>query len=294
MEDEWKLRLFLGVVVVLSFWFWFRAWKKARIIDDTPRSRIRSAAQGYVELRGRGELPDGQPNLAPLTRRPCVWWMFKIERFESSGKSSHWRTINSGTSTVPFLLRDEDHWCVVNPAGAEVYPGDKSVWRGDTDWPQSLLPATGRGVFGAFGGGRYRYTEHRIYEHEQLDAIGEFRSVGGVQGVDQEQAVAELLRRWKQDQAALLQRFDANRDGVLGADEWERARDAARREVDGRLLAETPASYNVLMKTGDDRPFLIAAEDLGKVSRGFKVQAFIAVAAFIGAVFGLALSFFGA
>jgi hypothetical protein len=292
VEDEWKLRLFLGAVVLGSFWYWIKWWQKARLISDTPRSRIRSAAQGYVELRGRGELPQSQPNLAPLTKRPCVWWMYKIEHFESSGKSSHWHTINNGTSGVPFLLQDEDHWCVVSPAGADVYPSEKTVWRGNAAWPQQL-PAGSAG-FGRFGGGDYRFTEHRIYEHEQLDVIGEFRSVGGVQSVDKQQAVAELLRQWKENQATLLRRFDTNHDGVLSAMEWEQARTAAQVEIDQRVLTPTPASYNVLMKADDGRPFLIAAYDLSKVARRFRLYAALAILIFIAAVFGLASNLFGA
>jgi hypothetical protein len=290
VDDEWKLRLFLGVAAAGSFWFWFVWWKKARLIDDTPRSRIRSAAQGYVELRGRGELPGSQPNLAPLTRRPCIWWKYKIERYVSTGKSSYWQTVNNGSSTVPFLLQDEAHWCVVNPTGAEVFPGDKSVWRGSTSWPESG-PLSER--VRAFGSGAYRYTEHRIYEHEQLDVIGDFRSVGGMQGVDKQEAVSTLLREWKQDLPALLQKFDDNRDGVLNAAEWERARTAAQSEIDQRVLKDAPASYNVLMKTGDDRPFLIANYDLAKVARRFQLYSAFAVVVFVAAVFGLAVSFFG-
>jgi hypothetical protein len=290
VDEEWKLRLFLGVVAVGSFWFWFRWWQKARLISDTPRSRIRSAAQGYVELRGLGRLPDSQPNLAPLTRRPCIWWVYKIERYESVGKRSDWRTIDSGTSTVPFLLQDEEHWCIVNPVGAEVFPGDKSVWRGSTAWPDSGPP--GERVR-AFGSGSYRYTEHRIYEHEQLDIIGEFRSVGGIQGGDKAVAVSDLLRKWKQDQPALLQRFDANRDGVLSAAEWEQARTVAQAEIDQRLLAQPQASYNVLMKSADGRPFLIADYNLAKVARRYRLYAAVAVVAFLAAVFGLAVSFSG-
>jgi hypothetical protein len=289
VDDEWKLRLFLGVVVVGSFWFWFRWWKKARLINDTPQSRIRSAAQGYVELRGRGELPQSQQNLAPLSRRPCIWWMYRIECYETAGKRSYWRTLNSDTSSVPFLLQDEDHWCVVNPVGAEVVPGDKSVWRGDSAWPASG-PESER--IRAFGAGKYRYTEQRIYEHEQLNIIGEFRGVGGVQGVDKEEAVSALLRQWKQDQGTLLQRFDDNHDGVLSAGEWERARSAAQQEIDQRLLQQPPASYNVLMKPGDDRPFLIAGCDLAKVARQFRLYALFALVVFVAAVFGLGTSFF--
>jgi hypothetical protein len=90
-----------------------------------------------------------------------------------------------------------------------------------------------------------------------------------------------------------MQRFDDNRDGVLSAAEWERARTAARQEIDQRLLAETPSSYSVMMRTGDDRPFLIAACDLAKVARRYRLYAIGAVVAFVASVYGLASSFLG-
>lgn len=290
MADELKLRLFLGAVAVVSFWLWFHFWKKARLIDDLPRSRIRSAAQGYVELSGRGRYSGAAANLAPLTRRACVWWSFKIERYESSGKHSHWRTINRGASTIPFLLDDAEHWCVVNPAGAEVFPGETSVWRGRSEWPVSTTKSGG--LLG-LGGGNYRYTEHRIHEHERLDIIGDFRSVGGVHGIDKERAVIELLRNWKQDQPGLLQRFDGNRDGVLSELEWERARRQARREIDERVLQDAPPVYNVLARPADGRPFLMAACDIGLIARRFRRNALLALLAFLGSVTFLAARLFG-
>jgi hypothetical protein len=37
-------------------------------------SRVRSAAQGYVELDGVGMLPPGSTNRSPLTGTPCTWF----------------------------------------------------------------------------------------------------------------------------------------------------------------------------------------------------------------------------
>ena len=53
----------LAIAAPLLFYFGFRNWRVARLIDDTPVSRVRSAAQGYVELSGIAKLPDGKPNL---------------------------------------------------------------------------------------------------------------------------------------------------------------------------------------------------------------------------------------
>ena len=77
----------LGVAVAGGGWFALRWLHVARMIEDTPTSRIRSAAQGYVELGGRCRALDGTQNLAPLTQRPCVWWRCRIQQTVESGPS---------------------------------------------------------------------------------------------------------------------------------------------------------------------------------------------------------------
>jgi hypothetical protein len=280
----WKIAL--ALLAPLLFWLGFRRWRYARLIDDTPTSRVRSAAQGYVELSGRARLTAGANLLSPLSRRPCVWWLFRIERKRSNGKNTQWETINRGVSELPFLLVDETGECLVKPQGAEVHPGDKAVWYGATPWPAGQPDASG------FFGGRmlaeYRYTEHRIYEHERVDVIGAFHSVGGLAAFDRDAAVAELLRQWKQDQPRLLAEFDADRDGLLSQREWERARAAARHSVDARALAPTEPQLHVLTKPDDGRPFLLAAGGLSQIARRYRWQARFSLAGFVVVVAVLA------
>ncbi|MFT5889227.1 MAG: hypothetical protein ACI9BO_002053 [Zhongshania sp.] len=66
----------------------------ARIIEDAPMSKIRSAHQGYVELMGFTQLGTEEPLLSPLSQTPCLWYRYKIERYQSSGKNSQWRSID--------------------------------------------------------------------------------------------------------------------------------------------------------------------------------------------------------
>ena len=85
-EDLWFWLLTLGVAVVSGGAAALRSLKIARLIEDTPTSRIRSAAQGYVELVRTWPAPRGHANLAPLTQRPCIWWRYRIsQRTESGG-----------------------------------------------------------------------------------------------------------------------------------------------------------------------------------------------------------------
>jgi hypothetical protein len=281
----WLLVIGLTAGAVYSFWYAFKAWAKNRTIEDTPTSRVRSAAQGYVELSGRGALPQNCANQAPLTGLPCPWWRYKIEERRYSGRSRSWSTIQSDTSAVPFLLDDGTGRCLIDPRGAEVFPGATDVWYGPTQWPQVHVP-NGSGIFAwlvdTFVTDRYRYTEYRLQAHEALYAIGAFRSLGGVSVDNPDAAVAELLHAWKQDPAALLARFDANHDGTLSAAEWEQARAAARRQVlEGRAADTGPPSLNVLAKPKDGRSFLLAASDGETLARRFRWRALAGIAGFV-------------
>ena len=123
----WLIMLGLAAAAVYSFWSACKSWAKNRTIEDTPTSRIRSAAQGYVELSGRGTMPPNAENKGPLTCIPCTWWRYKIEERSRSGRSRSWSTIQSDTSEAPFLLDDGTGQCLVNPRGAEVFPGATDV-----------------------------------------------------------------------------------------------------------------------------------------------------------------------
>ncbi|MFO1400466.1 MAG: GIDE domain-containing protein [Steroidobacteraceae bacterium] len=272
-----QLQLFSVVAVPVSGLAALRAWRRARVIDDTPTSRVRSAAQGYVELAGRASFA-AEAQRAPLSGRPSVWWKYRIEQQrENSRGQNRWVTINSGTSVAPFLLTDDTDVCLVDPSGAEVFPSDESTWRGATPWPAGAATA-----MATAGRGEYRYTEYRIYPDLDVGVIGEFRTLDGAGQDDPMTRALELLRAWKNDQPALLRRFDADHDGVLSEQEWERARAAARQQVLEELpQAQVLPRLNVIGRPSDQRPFLLAGTDLGKVARRFRRIAAIATAAFV-------------
>jgi hypothetical protein len=287
----WLVVIGLAAAAVYSFWYAFKAWAKNRVIEDTPTSRVRSAAQGYVELTGRGVPPPAAQINGPLTGLPCTWWRYKIEERRYSGRSRSWTTVQSGTSAVPFLLDDGTGQCLIDPRGAEVFPGASDVWYGPSEWPQMRIP-NGSGVFGrladAFLTDKYRYTEHRLQPHEQVYAIGAFRSVGGVGTGNPDAAALDLLHAWKQDQATLLARFDTNHDGTLSSAEWDQARAAARREVlDGRLAQSQPPSLNVLADPTDGRSFLLAASDGETLAQRFRRRAAAGIGGFVGSTVAL-------
>lgn len=270
--------IFFAAVAAVGF---HRFLHRVRIIEDTPTSRVRSAAQGYVELVGRGKLMDGPPIVAPLTGTVCTWYRYKIEekvesRDSRGGRRTGWRTINSGASDSLFLLVDDTGACVIDPDGAEVTPGAADVWYGNSpSWTGRPPDRKPRLLFA----GQYRYTEERMHPGDPLYAIGMFRTEGGpyeLPAVREE--MRHILNRWKQDQAALLRRFDRNGDGRIDLQEWEEARQAAHREV-----METQAerlrdpSVNLMTRPGDGRPYILsvlAQERLARRFRMFSVAAF--------------------
>ncbi|MGA7799537.1 MAG: GIDE domain-containing protein [Gammaproteobacteria bacterium] len=277
--DAAEFALLLAVLTALAlaaFFFIWRNLRRARIIEDTPTARVRSAAQGYVELEGSARLLDGPSIRAPLTGAECLWWRFKVERRESAVDSrgrrfTSWTTLHCGESDDLFLFDDGTGTCVVDPHGADVVPGVRQVWYGSSEWPR-LGPRTGTGLLGAIGGS-YRYTEERLMPGK-LYALGWFRTLANAD-LSLGEEVSALLRQWKLDGRRLLRRFDANGDGAIDAEEWEAARAAALDQIQAerREEAREPAT-NTLVKPEESRyPFILAGTPQGELTRRYRLRA---------------------
>lgn len=288
-EDFWFWVITLAVAVVGGGRLAFRAMHTARLIEDTPTSRVRSAAQGYVELSGRVRALQGAATAAPLTGRPCVWWRFriqqKVERRTKSGRRESWRTINSGRSEQPFLLDDGTGECIVQPSGAEMLISESTTWYGDAPWP----PREQQGQAPRARGREYRYHEDRIYEHEQVYVLGQFSTVGGARAGNLEAEAAALLSGWKRDQAALVERFDQDGDGRVSLEEWERAHELARQiALERRSERPVEAALHTVGKPADGRLFMIAAFPEGDVAKRYRRKAVVAFTGFAIGVYALA------
>lgn len=255
-------------------WWCIKRLSEARFLLNTPTSKIRSAAQGYVELYGvLDELPDGQQQ-APLTGTPCLWWRFKIEEYDDDGKRKRWRVIESGVSEALVRLKDATGECLINPKGAEVRPSTRQVWSGSERHPRGL--SEGVGLLGMLFsvGSQYRYTEERLHVGQPLYAIGDFRTQGGTEAFDLTLAQGAVVREWKSDFAGMLQRFDSNGDGQLDPAEWERMRESARVEAQRRQVGrgEVPVHHQ-LRKPGEAYPFILSNHGEDELARGFYWQA---------------------
>lgn len=225
------------IITLAMLYRMFTRLRRARWIEDTPTSRIRSAAQGLVELKGQLDPGGHTPLISPLGEVDCLWYRFKVEEYRRSAKTSHWHTVEQGCSERPFVLRDGTDVCWIAPQGAEVHPSRVRRWEGHRRWPAGHSLRTG--LLAGLIGKRYRYTEEWLEEGQLLYALGWFESRGGGREVVSQQGVArQIIGEWKADYAQLLTRFDRNRDGQLDMAEWERVRHAADQEAARKVAAK--------------------------------------------------------
>ncbi|CAA0091362.1 Uncharacterised protein [Zhongshania aliphaticivorans] len=269
METDYFALAICAVIAIVTAIMSINRLMAARVIEDTPTSKIRSAHQGYVELIGMAKAGPEQLLLSNLTHTPCIWYRYKIERYESSGKNSSWRSIESKTSSQAFLLSDGSGECYVMPNKAEVSTIRKRSWRGRSRHPQQ---ASGLNLFGQ----RYRYTEELLCPEDLLYVIGLFEtrhppSPGTIIDSD----MAKILNEWKQDYDNLIARFDRNNDGEIDLQEWELVRAEARRKAERQQRQEAaPTPVHTINYSPNRRqPYIIASTEPKSLSRRYRWQA---------------------
>ena len=263
----WALLAMCGV----SFFAWLGNYRRYRQIHDLPTSKVASAAQGYVELLGHGELLDGTPVISRLGGRHCCWYHYQIEEEKSDNK---WETIDQGSSVAHFLLVDDTGQCVISPEGAEVVTSEHKSWRE----------------------GSYRYNEWLVLPSTVLYALGEFVTHSGNVSAqaDEREEIRLLLDDWKRDQKALNERFDLNRDGTIDIKEWELARLQAAREIRKQRAAQMNnkvEGVHLLRQPRDKRLFLLANEMPDALGRRYLLWSLFHLAVMIGTGVGSLILF---
>jgi hypothetical protein len=261
-----------GVFAAVALWRFLVRLRRDRLVGDTPTARLRSAAQGYVKVNGRAQPAGPAPFAAPLTGRACVWWSYEIAHEEREEDERTWRVVESAASVDLFALEDEGSRCLVGPVRAEITPTAKNLWYGQSDRPAGLPPARAP----LLRAGPWRYTEQLIGVGTQLCVMGELRSHS--ETADATQAAAAKLHEWKQDQRALLARFDLDHDGRLNAAEWDAARLAAERESQAQSLAAQIERVSVISEPVNGEPFLIApmsGAQMGRRERRYAALYFV-------------------
>ncbi|WIM05997.1 MAG: hypothetical protein OHM77_01515 [Candidatus Nitricoxidivorans perseverans] len=251
------------LIALVSLFAWISAMRRARAISDMPTSRVASAAQGYVELLGKGLPLAGTPVVSPLTSRPCLWYRFRIERREND----KWVHDDSGESDASFILDDGSGQCLVDPEGAEILPPRHERWTANDR----------------------RYNEWLMLERDSVYVLGYFVTKGSADlRLDLAEDVRALLAEWKTDERQLLSRFDLDGNSELDMREWELARRQARREVAAsHRIIRAQAELHVMRRPDDGRLYLISGQPPERLARRYRWWSFAHLAMFFSALAGL-------
>jgi len=85
-----------------------------RMLRTTTGDIVSLPVDEQVEIVGKA---DGEATLhGPITKTSCVLWQVVVSERRSSGKSSHWVTVYSKTSTAPFDVHDGTGRMRVHPS----------------------------------------------------------------------------------------------------------------------------------------------------------------------------------
>lgn len=117
------LAFFLGLGIafgLIGFFRGFHVRTRKKLIENIPTSTVRGMAVGLVEIQGMARPFQGILK-TPFSKVESVFFHYKIEEHQGSGKSSRWVTIKEFTTPGWFFLEDETGKVLINPIGAELY-----------------------------------------------------------------------------------------------------------------------------------------------------------------------------
>ena len=195
-----RFNVLCGLGFCFGIWLFFSAFRRLslrRAVEDTPRAKVRSAAVGRCELRGRVRaLP--APLIGPFSGLPCVWFRWKVEEEHQNSKGgSSWTTLGEGRSDQAFLLEDETGSLRVDPEGAVVESGEAFVYRsgflGGKEAPAGPQTYVWLGSQGLFARNR-RLSEWTLLADADVFLLGVLRIVPAAEGAAEQKVIAKGLR----------------------------------------------------------------------------------------------------
>jgi len=116
--DGWVWPVIGACAGVYLFYRGFEILRRKRLIQNTPTSKIRSAAMGLVEVNGLAVGP--YVVNAPITGLPCYYHRSMAWQLKQSGKNKSWQKVADECRHLPFYLDDNTGRLLINPQGAEM------------------------------------------------------------------------------------------------------------------------------------------------------------------------------
>lgn len=254
----WVFLIIHGIIMLLLFFAMYEFLRQSRLMADTPTSKIRSSAQGFVELKGHAAFL--KPMISPLSQIPCAWWEYKVEQSRGKGKNQKWVTIDEGTSEYAFIIYDETGECIIHPEGAEIIPHQDKEWHGDSPNPLQQNKKNK----GLFYHPAFKFTERLLLPTFPLYTLGMFRTLNPRESLPD---VGDIIRDWKENYQRLVEKYDTNKDGELDEEEWQQVIKDAEIELsiqENALQNEIKGqSFHILSVEGmpKRRTFIISGMD---------------------------------
>jgi len=240
-----------GLLGVGCFFVGFNLFLLKRRIENTPTSRIRSLAMGMVEIHGRARRQYAL--VAPMTQLPCVY--YRIRRYRRDSRRNWKLTSDSNSGHVPFMIEDSTGRVIVDPRGASVSAGESQ--HGSAGQANMMFGVRGE------SDSNEKWVEETIAEGTSLYVLGTAAVLKSTRKSLQERKI-EKLRDLKLDRAK-LNRYDADGDGQISADEWQTACEEVedqvlRESLETRLTAEKQEDAIMIGRSRHrNRPFVIAS-----------------------------------
>lgn len=236
----------------------FVAFRRYRFVDGTATSKIRSAAQGHVELKGLAEFMHNDTILSPFSSSRCVWYHCSMDKKVRSGKKVTWTNITDDLSSQMFRLVDDSGECNVDPDFAHVIPETDVTWYGNGPEDRSQ-PRVKNSLVSLGGFSNYRFRERLIRPATPIYAIGWFHTVYSDPSDEfVSSQVEDLVKQWKLQPQRYLQEFDADMNGKIQQGEWKAIRAAARKQVLSRIN-DQKNEHHVLSKPAEKRqPYILS------------------------------------
>lgn len=247
------LSLLFTIIAAIALLLAFRYFNRARHLAGIPRSKIRSAPQGYIEIVGKARALAPVPYYVPGLRQPCVW--FECSYREGVGDDT--RTVYKRTESS-FLVDDGTGVCRIDPHAMKIETVAATSHR---------FNLQGRGARDGLLATRW------IGVGDTVHAYGRFDTLGADWHGQKRDAIRQRLGALKKDRE-LMRQFDTDGDGAIDLDEWDRAREAVKQEVEAhfdekRQVHDRQDALHVLRPPQDARlPYLVSnREEMRLVGR---------------------------
>jgi hypothetical protein len=163
----------------------FKKIRIQRLLEDTPTSKTRSAAQGFSEFQGYAWTLYSTTQCS--MNHDCVYYHLELQKYVKRGKNSKWETVHSMEHATDFLLVDNTGAIQIQIPGA-----DFQIESRVTSWSQLSEPTRQRllkgnlsnheafdfppalSILGGLFSGTYRIVEKSIWLGCPLLILGDF------------------------------------------------------------------------------------------------------------------------